>query len=1050
MRMMAAQTDFSPHISGLINRQRLIKSLSSVLDYKLTIICAPPGYGKTTLVNQFVQQSQRPFAWHAIEEHERDLPNLFAKSLAALENVAPGIQQKLGGLSGYTPRELASVVTNYLRDTVNNEFLYILDDVHYLTGSPAAETWLQTLVSALPSKCHLILLSRALPNLPITEMVARREVQALGQEQLCFTPDEIVEVAQAFDQRITLDRARDLYERLEGWPAGTVLSFHPLPMELESAVLKGGKGPEALFEALAVGVLQIQPPALRNFLLESSTLSHLTPELCENVLEIPNSVERIVEALKRHTFLAQIPGGLVYHRLFRQFLQKELLAQNRARFVSLHLKAAWWFEQQDRIEEAVEHYLAAQQDEFAIALCERVAPAYYAQGKVETLLKWKEALEHLSDRTPKLFLMCAKIHTDRYDYPVAMTELSCAERGFANQEDQSGLAEVCLQIARCNLQQGNYEQAAQEARDFLNTWSGEERLRGRGLRTLGFAQMRLGEIKEAVKNLEAAIPIYRADGDAHALSQLLQDVIIAYSQAGRFSEVSACLQEVVALRRSLGSPGALALALNNLGYFCHRYGEYQQALQTLEDGLRVIVPVSNKGAEAYLLWTLGDVKRDLGVFDEALRLYHKALEFIGAKEPSLRCSVLLSISTLCRWQGQIEEAIAYSQEAAALAENHKLVYEGLLADAIGWAALAGREPESVPIAQLEATAKELVAHYAQFETLQALACCIQVSVKRNNQSLAAEMVESALKMARDINTAQPFVAELVHTPALMALVSEKKRWYTLIRHDLDCLHKFQKDMSVVEHTKNQPDKRKTYGLRVWTLGQEIIERDGKRVLPSEWRALASRELFLYLLLVGPTRREELSLNFWPDSSSRQVRANFHTTLYRTRQALGENVIVLSDQHYMVNPEIALWCDVHEMETIIQQAQLLSARDARTEDLWRKAVNLYKGEFLPSITSDWANYYRERLQETYIEAVNGAANSLRARGNFQEALLLLKRALNIDPYREDIYRAVMQCYADLGERKQVLTYYRRLQSVLDQELAIKPSQETETLVERLLN
>jgi DNA-binding SARP family transcriptional activator len=153
---------------------------------------------------------------------------------------------------------------------------------------------------------------------------------------------------------------------------------------------------------------------------------------------------------------------------------------------------------------------------------------------------------------------------------------------------------------------------------------------------------------------------------------------------------------------------------------------------------------------------------------------------------------------------------------------------------------------------------------------------------------------------------------------------------------------------------------------------------------------------------------------------------------------------------MINPEVALWCDVHEMQNLIQQARLLSTRDARTEDLWRKAVALYRGEFLTSVTSDWAGYIRERLQETFIEALIGAANSLRVRGSSQEALRLLKRALNIDPYREDVYRVVMQCYSDLGERQQVLSYFRRLQQVLHQELAIKPSQETVILVEQLLH
>jgi len=1044
----AENNAYYPRPFGIIERHRLIQDLSAVFDHKLTIICAPPGYGKTTLTGQFVRQSGRPFAWHTIEERERDLPNLLARSLAALEQVTPGIK-KLGTLSGHTPRELAAVMTNYLRDGTDSEFLYILDDVHYLTGSPAAELWLETLVALLPPRCHLILLSRALPNLPITEMLARREVLAIGQEQLRFTRDEIAQLADSFGSQVTLERAQELSERLEGWPAGTVLAFQPLPSELEAAVLKGGKGPEALFEALAVGVLQVQPPALRTFLLESSTLSHITPELCETVLEIPNSAERFAEALNRHTFLTQVPGGLLYHRLFRQFLQQELLAQNQARFVSLHLKAAWWFEQNDQIEEAVDHYLTAGQYPLAVALTEQVAPTYYAQGKVETLLGWKEVFGQVADDAPKLVLTCAKIHTDRYAYTTAKTELDCAEKGFAHQEDSTGLAEVQVELARWYSQQGDYERAVHQSRQFLSAWTGEDRLRGRALRRLGFAQMRLGDITNAIGHLEAAVPIYRADGDANALSQLLQDLVVAYTQVGRLKEANACLQEVIALRRSLGSPGALALALNNLGYFNHRQGEYQQALQTLEEALSMILQVSDKRAEGHLLWTLGDVKRDLGMFDESLRLYHRALEFIGSGEPPVRCAILLSLSTQYRWQGQFDEAVALAGEAAALAEGHKLVYEGLLAQAIGWAARGPEDDTPMTFDQLESIVHELSSQYAQFETLGALACCTQVALAANHRALAEGFLRSALQMARAINTTQPLAAEIVHTPNLDSFVRTNNKWYSTLKPDLEQLNAAQNNAPALTLSQSQSYIQTTYSLRVWTLGPDRIERDGKRVLPSEWRASAARELFYYLLMVGPTNREELSLVFWPDDLPGDVRSNFNTTLYRTRQALGKNVIVLDDERYLINPDLALWCDAHEMQKFIHQAGLLSIRDARTDDLWHKAVNLYRGDFIPSILSNWALFYRERLRETYIEALLGTARCVRARGKTLEAIDFLKRALQVDPYREDVYRTIMQFYADLGERKQIKAYFQDLQRVLLQELALTPSQETLILVKRLL-
>ena len=115
-----------------------------------------------------------------------------------------------------------------------------------------------------------------------------------------------------------------LVSKLEGWAAGIVLALQPLPSDLAQSMLSGGSGPEALFDALADLMLKAQPPGLRDFLFASSTLTRLTPELASVVLEIPNAADWLGEALNRNLFLTRISSGLVYHRLFRDFLQRRL------------------------------------------------------------------------------------------------------------------------------------------------------------------------------------------------------------------------------------------------------------------------------------------------------------------------------------------------------------------------------------------------------------------------------------------------------------------------------------------------------------------------------------------------------------------------------------------------------------------------------------------------------------------------------------------------------------------------------------------------------
>lgn len=253
-----------PYVSGVIERPRLLELLARARQHKLTLVCAPPGYGKTTLVAQFAAQVPDAIAWHTLEERERDLPNLFQRALQVLDSVAPGMA-RLAPLPDMTPAEMAALVADFLRENTSGHTLYILDDIQIISESPAVEYWMQVLLERLPSNCHLILIGRVLPNLPLTELIARGEVLALGQEQLRFSTPEILELAQVTPGSgvRSLAEAEDLATRLEGWPAGSVLALHPLPTDLEQAILKGGKGPEALFDSLAASILEAQPPGLR-------------------------------------------------------------------------------------------------------------------------------------------------------------------------------------------------------------------------------------------------------------------------------------------------------------------------------------------------------------------------------------------------------------------------------------------------------------------------------------------------------------------------------------------------------------------------------------------------------------------------------------------------------------------------------------------------------------------------------------------------------------------------------------------------------------------
>src|SRR5258707_1201361 len=228
---------------------------------------------------------------------------------------------------------------------------------------------------------------------------------------------------------------------------------------LDQTALNGSGAPEALFATLAKSMFEVLPPTLRDFLLASSTLTRLTPELCSLALGLANTTTLLEEVQQRNLFLSKSSHGMVYHALFRDFLQGYLRRTQWLKFIDLHLKAANWYEQANSPEDAVDHYLSAQQSASAARLADRFAESLLVDGNTETLLGWAKALEQTESRSAQLLYRCAIIQTDQYRYTQADAALRDAEQLFQRASDDVGLTYVQIQRAQLELQQDQVPQA---------------------------------------------------------------------------------------------------------------------------------------------------------------------------------------------------------------------------------------------------------------------------------------------------------------------------------------------------------------------------------------------------------------------------------------------------------------------------------------------------------------------------------------------------------------------------------------------------------------
>ncbi len=1026
-----------------IERVRLLEKLKVAVDCKLSLVIAPPGYGKTTTVKQFIQGTNVAAVWCTLDKRDRDLPILFEHIHRMISNIIPEIQE-LKPPVGTSPSEIATLLADYLDEHLTKDCLLVIDDIHELLDAPDVKVWLNSFIGLLPPKCHLILIGHAFPSLNIIDLIAYQKIISIGQEHLSFDRAEVGQLADQIKSTLTPEQLDNIFSRMAGWPAGIALALQPVSIEIEKALFEGEKAPEAWFDILADRLFLAQSPILQEFLLGSSTLLRMTPVLCQDALHLSNSLQCLTDAFQRNLFVTEVQGGIAYHALFRDFLQRKLLKQNPVQFTQYHKDAAQWFKANNQLEEAFEHYIVAGLQQEAANIAEHTAHLYVAQGKSETLIRWRHILSSTEEvHAPRFFHFCAMIHRDRYQYELASTDINTAELGFKANQNSLGVIQVTLTRATIENQQGHFHRALKYAEPFSHDTSIPSNLRGYALAIVGTAYLHLNQLDQASEILETSLSLWRQAGDQFAIAQLLMTLEVAYLHLGRFDAAAKCVEEVLSIRRAQGESTSIIIALNNLGYHYHLLGEYQQALGTLQEGLKISARISENRAINWLLQTMADLQRDQGAFTEADHLYRRSLQQISDKEPFLRANVLVGFSILRRWENKLDEAQQLALEARDLCQNHGLNWEHLLAMLALSAVDVYKNEFETSRHDLDALIEEWKLHPSP-QLIQVLGIYAYGALLAGNIATAHHSLKLGIEHSGHIANLQPLIAEIIHNPMLRAFIERNAERYRILISGIKSLEKVQ-----ANPINTQAPSLPTYSLRISLLGQEHIERDGKMVSLSDWKAASARELFYYLLFNHPASREEIGLIFWPDSSPEQIRQKFHSTLHRIRDAIGTNVILFNDDLYSINPNLDLWCDVVELQTVIKQAELNSSLLSHTESAWYRAVELYRGDFLPAFDADWVLNQRELLRQKHLDSLLGLGNCLRIRGQSKEAVSVLKRALKIDSYREDIHRALLNCYYALGEYALISQHIDELTSLLENELGTKPSSETLRLKQKLI-
>lgn len=1047
---------------GTIERKQLFGQLRANSEKALILVCAPAGYGKTTLVTDYITKEKIKYSWVHIQ---KDVDNIYSFILYisySLQKVKPEFgKNTIPFIEDYRERFgqtknlnsiTSDIITVFINEFINHftdDVTIVIDDLSNIKSSSWVSACMDMIFENIPSNMHFIITSREIPDFNLHLLKAKRNLCIISSDDLSFSYEETEElIKNSYGVSSGTNEIRQLKDYIGGWVTGLHLIIQSTQGELKNLHLEKMTILEDIYNYFTEDIFNNLNDETRKFLLYTSQFESFNLSLTDYIFG--SKTGTIIKNLLQKNIFIQIDTAKTdkenifykYHTLFRKFLisrHRNTLSVSEANEVLV--KASEYYLEKNDIGNAVMPLLKTGSKEKAIKLIESNFMKYFSEGHYELLWNWLTAsMPEAEENASMLFYMAILFRMYKGDTEGSFNYLDRA----IDLSKKSGNKEI------------QFKACIYKARTLIGT----------------------GRIKESLDLLKK-LDIKALKAENHAT--LVYVTAFAHYQNGDYNKALAILDDL-----DNDETGRNLSIINLYGHICLIRGDYSKSIAYYEKVIRKSVRITDK-FETYCNLIL--LYAQSGKFEKAREYQALAGEISDAISiPIFRITYLLAVQSLHFEFGDYEGAINLlnGMNKIALEINHKyyiFLSYSLIGDCYYYLNKLSKAEEYYDLAfkyvndtneteriQYSVTKSLLLKKSKLHPEIEGVLLEAHEFYKENNFSY--NLAQTGLHLADYYYKSKNYKTSLEYLQSTLQL-SREKDYISFLQRDLaDLRHLYdyaaanniEKDF-IKELIFNETEKKESewisaeaktrldseaasyYDIFLKCFGKGEIVIRGTVIDDNFWTKKKWKLIFIYLLL-NPARqlsKDKIIDIFYPDTQIESADNIFHQMVSKFRSIfkppvqdtdekgkktkntqvnLAPPLVSYEDKQLSINNDYLQFTDINEFEKLYKKASVTKSDD-QLINLLSRAAGLYKGDFLEGIYDTWAEELRTKYSSHYIEIAEKLMEILFNKGKFDEVIETAENLNRLDKYNLKSYEYLLKALHNLKRHKMLKDTFTRL-------------------------